>query len=242
MKWLWSKGIVGSFLTGFFTLLPILLTIGILVWVAGYAIAIFGPDTWIGSGLKYLGLRFVTNEIVAYLIGLLVIVVGIWGFGLLVKTKAKTLVNELLAIPKRIPLVNSVYGTVQQIVKMVKKEEGDDDFSGMDVVFCGFPGGGGFLALSPPGTFDFVPDASDTNNIVAIVYIPTSPVPMTGGLMFWPQNQVTVIEEMTVDAVMQHYLSLGVLGPQAIPEEFHVEVPTLSMLRQYEAACRSPEQ
>lgn len=240
MRWIWKKGIVGTFLTGFFTLLPILLTAGIIVWLAGYAVAIFGPNTWIGSGLKYVGLKFVTNEIVAYLIGLVVILCGIWGFGVLVKSKAKSIITSLLNIPKKIPLINSVYGTVQQIVKMVKKEEGDD-FQGMEVVYCLFgESGGGFLALSPPGTFQFWDAFQGTK--VRSVYIPTSPMPVTGGCMFWPTNQIKVIDDMSVDAVMQIYLSLGVLAPQAIPEAFHVEVPTLSMLRKYQPVHGSVEQ
>jgi uncharacterized membrane protein len=240
MKWIWKKGIVGTFLTGFFTLLPILLTVGIIVWAAGYAVAILGPDTLVGSGLKQIGLKFVTSEIVAYLIGLAAILCGIWAFGLLVKSKAKNLINALMNVPKKIPLINSIYGTVQQIVKMIKKEEGDDDFSGMNVVYCYFDNGGGFLALSPPGSYSFALEPGGRESV--IVYIPTSPVPMTGGLIFWPKIGVRVIDDMTVDAVMQHYLSLGVLGPQAIPEQFHVEVPTLSMLRQYQPVHGGSEQ
>jgi uncharacterized membrane protein len=237
MKWIWKNGIVATFMAGLFTLLPILLTIIIVVWLSGYVVSFLGPDTWVGNSFKYVGLKFVANELVAYTIGIAVVLVGIWSFGVLVRTKAKSLVVRLMEVPKRIPLINSVYGTVQQIVKMFKKEEGED-FEGMEVVYCFFGhDGGGFLALSPPGTFKFDVDVAPKDKIVRPIYIPTSPVPMTGGFLFWSTKHVCVIPHMTVDSVMQVYLSLGVLAPQAIPQTYHHNVPNLSMFQQGETPC-----
>jgi len=230
MKWIWKNGIVATFMAGLFTLLPILLTIIIVVWLSSYVVSFLGPDTWVGNSFKYVGLKFVSNEWAAYTIGIALVLVGIWSFGVLVRSKAKSLVVNLMEIPKRIPLINSVYGTVQQVVKMFKKEEGED-FKGMEVVYCFFgQDGGGFLALSPPGTFNFDMNVKN-EKIVRPIYIPTSPVPMTGGCMFWPVQYTWVIPDMTVDSVMQIYLSLGVLAAQALPPMYHHNVPHLSALQ-----------
>lgn len=228
MKRMWYKGFASNFLTGFFTLLPVIITVAIIAWLSGYVVALLGPDTFVGSSLKYLGLKFVTSEIVAYLIGISAVVFSIWGIGVLVQSKAKDIIHHILEIPKKIPLVNSVYGTIQQIVKMIKKDEDEDDFSGMEVVYCTFgTDGGGFLALSPQGTFKFV-----DGKIVRSVYVPTSPMPVTGGCMFWAEDQITVMEDMSVDSVMQVYLSLGVLAPQAVPSQFHDQVAALHVTRE----------
>jgi len=51
-----------------------------------------------------------------------------------------------------------------------------------------------------------------------IVYIPTSPVPMTGGLLFVPVESVRMVD-MSVESLMSIYLSMGVTGPQFLAEE-----------------------
>lgn len=74
--------------------------------------------------------------------------------------------------------------------------------------------GGGFLGLQA---------SSDTYTIgeqaCRLIYIPTSPVPMSGGLVFVPQRSIRPVE-MSVDDVMKIYFSLGVLSSQVIPAQY----------------------
>ena len=51
-----------SFLAGILAVLPVVVTVAIVAWAAGFVHQILGPGTLIGDGLTYLGLRFVTNE------------------------------------------------------------------------------------------------------------------------------------------------------------------------------------
>src|SRR5690606_36317579 len=93
-------------------------------------------------------------------------------------------------------------------VGMMNKSD-DSELKGMQVVFCKFggPDGTGLLALMPtPEVFEM---GGQRYNIV---YIPTSPLPMTGGLTYMPADTVTVID-MTVDGLMSIYLSMGVSAP-----------------------------
>lgn len=227
VRWIWSKGVVGTFLSGIFALLPIMVTVGVIVWLAGYVTALLGPGSLVGRGLKYIGLQFVTSETAGYIIGCAVTIVAIWSFGWLVKSKAKSLFRLLLEWPKHLPVIGSIYGTAQQVVQMLNRDD-DDAMKGMEVVYAGWKSiksvselsltGGGFLALSPQGIYNF------DGNECRIVYIPTSPVPMSGGCIFWPAEQVKVAEGMTPDQLMQIYLSLGVLASQAVPDQYRVVV------------------
>jgi uncharacterized membrane protein len=60
-----------------------------------------------------------------------------------------------------------------------------------------------------------------------IVYVPTSPLPMSGGIIFAPKESVFPVE-MTVDALMQIYLSIGVLASSVVPARYRIAQATLS--------------
>ena len=247
IKWIWSKGIVGTFLAGALALLPIIVTLGVVVWVAGYVVAILGPSSLVGKGLKSIGLQFVTSEIVGYGLGCIIAVALIWAVGLLVKSKAKSISKALLEWPKKLPVIGSIYGTAQQVVQMLNRDD-DEAMKGMEVVYVRWggvtqltmaatreilpskKGGGGFLALSPQGTYDFC------DQKCRIVYIPTSPVPMSGGCIFWPVEDIKVAEGMTPDGLMQIYLSLGVLANEAVPDQYCCDSAALSTLDPEECA------
>ena len=86
----------------------------------------------------------------------------------------------------------------------------------MAVVFCTFGAqqGAGFLALRASSkVFRF------RDQDCFIVYIPTSPIPMSGGIIFVPCDAVSEVE-MSFDELMQIYLSLGVVAGSVVPERY----------------------
>ena len=52
-----------------------------------------------------------------------------------------------------------------------------------------------------------------------VVYLPTSPVPMSGGIIFAPVESVHKVD-MKVDDLMQIYFSIGVMSPKVIPQKY----------------------
>jgi uncharacterized membrane protein len=68
-----------------------------------------------------------------------------------------------------------------------------------------------------------------------MVYLPTAPVPMTGGLVLVPADAVIPVPEMKVDDLLRVYFSLGALAPDILPRilkkakdpERALKVPTL---------------
>lgn len=216
---LWRQGVVGTFLSGLFAVLPLALTVALIVWVVRFLESWLGPHSAFGQFLRSIGLTFVTDDTTALIAGLALVLVGIWLLGWMVKARARHRFDEALnSLIERIPLVKSVYRTMSQLVAIFNRDA-DSELKGLTVVFVRFgeQGGCGFLALlASPDRFRF--DGREYH----LVYLPTAPVPMSGGVMCVPAEQVVRVE-MSVDALMQLYLSMGMLAGQSVPEAYRTD-------------------
>ena len=216
MKGLVSKNvrrIVQVFLAGILAVLPVVITVSIVAWAAGFVRQILGPGTLFGEGLTHLGLRFVTSDTLAYLVGGLLVLGGVLMIGIFVEAGAKNLLQRLLdAAMQRIPIVNSIYGTSKQLVTLFEKKD-PEKLQGMKAVFCFFgeKTGAGILALlvSPE---KFCINGRD----FYIVIVPTAPVPVGGGLFFIPVEMIQPTD-VSVEGLMSIYVSMGVSAPQFLP-------------------------
>ncbi len=198
------------FIAGVFAVLPLVITVAVVMWVVNFLGGFFGPGTVIGGGLRSLGLNFSSNSVLAYIVGWAFVLGVIFLLGMLVELGARRLLQgKLDSLALRIPLLGGVYGTVRQLVGMMDKSQ-NADLAGMTVVFCNFgqAGGASFLALlASPQSFR-IADAD-----YQAVIIPTAPVPVGGGLIFVPVASIHPAD-ITVDAFMSIYVSMGVTGPQ----------------------------
>ncbi len=214
--WLFERGVVQTFFTGLFALLPMLLTIALMSFVAKWLNEHIGPGSVAGQTLRRIGLKFVTNEAFATIAGWLLVLVSVWLVGLLIRATAKLKLQQAFDnVMNQIPIVRGFYGPLTQVVDLFRKRD-SNEMRNMSVVFCTFgeQQGCGFLALrASPKIFHF------RDRDCFIVYIPTSPVPMSGGIVFVPTEGVQEVE-MEFDELMQIYLSLGVVAAGAIPKEF----------------------
>jgi uncharacterized membrane protein len=96
------------------------------------------------------------------------------------------------------------------------RQEGPEEMKAMSVVYCAFGEGrgAGFLGLlASTDVYRF--GGQDCH----IVYVPTSPVPMSGGIVFVPVDGVERVE-MQVDELMQVYLSIGAMSGKVIPGQY----------------------
>jgi len=215
VQWAWNRGILSTFLTGLFAILPLVITMAILFWVASYIHALLNPEGIIGAPLRSIGLQFVHDEVTAWVIGLVVVLVGIWLLGLLMKSVARQRIEKWSnGVVNRIPVVKTIYSTVAQIVGMLNKQD-QTDVSSMSVVFCSFGDahGAGFLGLlASPNVYCY--DGVEYH----LLYLPTAPIPMYGGLILVPTERVTKID-MSVDQLLRVYLSMGILSSHLMPKE-----------------------
>ncbi len=221
VHWIWSHGILSTFLTGLFAILPLVMTVAIVVWVVGFIRGFVGADTFIGDRIEQLGGAPVGTAATTfhYLFGWAIVLAGIWAFGALLQTTLKSSIeNGFQAVIERIPIINSVYSTANQLVGMVRKSD-SSELSGMSAVYCTFgqPEGTGLLALmTTPDVYRFA--GRDCH----IVYLPTSPVPMTGGILFVPVEDCHQVD-MSAEEVMRVYFSLGILAAQVVPQSNQVK-------------------
>ncbi len=211
----WSISVVSTFLTGLFVLLPIAITLMIFNWLIDKVVGVLGPGTLLGDAFLSGGGSIVgpNHAVIAFVLGLSITIALIWLLGVFVRAQAKRQwaqgIDQIFA---RIPLIRAVYKPVSQMVKLFSGN-GDAKMKGMQVVACRLGGTHGVDVLglvTSPQTY------SVAGEIRQLVYLPTSPVPMSGGLLLVPIETLIPMPEISVDALMQIYLSLGVLVPDAI--------------------------
>ncbi len=220
LKWIWSEGLIGTFLVGLFVILPIFLTIAIIQWFVQTLEDVLGPGTFFGNILTYSGAFVIGSDRdhIAFWLGVVFTITTIWLLGVLIKGFAKRKIDHVLgATLSQIPVFRTIYKPVSQILKILRTDE-ETKMKGMTAVYCGFgvEHAVRVLALQPgPDVYTF--DGVE----YVVVYIPTSPIPMSGGLIFVRKETVVPAPEISVQDVMKLYLSLGALGPQSLPEAKH---------------------
>ena len=203
------RWLIRCFLAGLFTILPLVITVAIVIWVAEYLNNWLGPGTIIGQRLQRVG-NFADSETLSYAIGWGIVLAAVFGLGVLIESGAWRWIQDRLdRALGRVPMLGGIYGTVRQLVGMMDSK-GSADLKGMSVVYCVFGAetGAAFLALLP------TPERFRIGEVdYHAVLIPSAPVPVGGSLLFVPATSVRPAG-ISVDAFMSVYVSMGVTGPQ----------------------------
>lgn len=202
--------LAGIFGAGLLAALPLAATLLIVVWAARLLFDYVGPDSLIGRQLVALGLRGSSSEVVGYLLGVAFVVVAIFVLGLLIQTRLRPWLGHLVdALVERIPVVRSIYSIAQRLVELI----GPRDVGGlqsMRPVWCHFGGPGGAAALG-------LLSCAETIELGGVAYhavlIPTSPVPVGGGLIYVPEAWVTPAD-IGIEALTSIYVSMGVTSTE----------------------------
>ncbi|MHB8864832.1 MAG: DUF502 domain-containing protein, partial [Pirellulaceae bacterium] len=106
------------FLAGAFAILPLVVTIVIVTWVAGFLQRFLGRGTPVGRLVRQLGWQFSPDDtMLAYVIGWVVVLGLVFLLGVAVETGARRLVQTLTdAVLNRVPVVGGIYNTSKQLV------------------------------------------------------------------------------------------------------------------------------
>ena len=218
LGWIWKTGVLSTFLAGLFVLLPIVITITIMAWVGSVVSVWIGGDSFVGRTLSQLGLRFVTDPTIASVLGWVSVLLGVWLLGAVLKSVGRNRIELTFhSLMERIPLVNILYRPVAQVVAMLQREP-TDDLQSMNVVYCGFGGDGGTGVLGllvSDDVFQF------NGKPCQVIYLPTSPVPMSGAIVFAAIDSIQRVD-MSIDALMKIYFSIGVMSSKVIPDKYIV--------------------
>ena len=152
------------------------------------------------------------------------VLAGLWLIGLFIKSSATHQLEDLVeSTIARIPIIKSIYQPVAQVIELIRRG-GEAKMQGMAVVYCtfGVASGTGLLALrASEHVYRF------GEQDCYVVYVPTSPVPMSGGILFAPVETVQPVE-MDVEDLMKLYLSLGIVAPHVVPTRYTPSTPPVT--------------
>jgi uncharacterized membrane protein len=203
------------FVTGLLAVLPLAATVAVFAWLINLLLDWVGPGSAFGGLLGAVGFGVTGSEVIGYLIGLGVLAAAVFGLGVVVETGLQRGAARLLdALLRRIPLVSTVYDMIRRIVDLlVRNPAGEGGMKSMRPVWCHFGGPGGATALALLS--NATPVMVGGRPCVAVL-VPTSPVPVGGGLLWVPESWVTAAD-VGIEAVMSIYVSLGVTSSQYLP-------------------------
>ncbi len=205
-----SRHLVNVFITGLLAALPLAATILILVWAARLAVEYVGPQSLVGGLMLRIGLGITGSEVVAYAIGVGVVLLAIFLLGLLVQTRLRAVLEALTeGVVQRIPVVRSIYDMTKKFVELFGQRD-ESQVRSMSPVWLHFGGVGGSAVLGLLST----PEPVRVGEVDYLaVLVPTAPVPVGGGLIYVPVAWVTPAD-VGVDGLTSIYVSMGITSAQ----------------------------
>jgi uncharacterized membrane protein len=210
-----TRHLLNVFVTGLLAALPLAATIFIFVWGARLVVEYVGPQSFLGGLLQRIGLRLADSEVLAYAIGVAVVLAAIFLLGLVVQTRLRDVVHSLTdGVVQRIPVVRSVYDMAKKLTEMFGQRD-ESQVKSMRPVWLHFGGVGGAAVLGLLST----PEPVRVGEVDYLaVLVPTAPVPVGGGLLYVPRDWVTPAE-IGVDALTSIYVSMGITSAQHLGEK-----------------------
>ncbi len=205
------------FITGMVILLPLAVTIAIIAFIVNFLTLPFigmVTDFLRNTGIANRGFLFLTPEQLIRYGSQLIIILGIFLFTIILGMIArwflfKSLISLSDRILHRIPLVNKVYKTTQEIIKTLFVT---DKTSFQQVVMVPFPKEGsyvlGLISRESPQTCS---DAAGKK--LFSVLIPTTPNPTTGFLLMYGEDEIKYLD-MKPETAIKYIVSCGVITPE----------------------------
>lgn len=205
-KSLWHR-IRNSFLTGLVVAAPVGITL-YLAWAFIHGIdntvtplipERYNPETYLPFGLPGLGV--------------LIVFIGLTALGALTANFfGRALISLSENLLDRTPVVRSIYSTLKQIFETVVSA---NSTSFRDVVLVEYPRPGLWaIAFVTSETKGEIQDRTEDD--VVNVFLPTTPNPTSGFLLFAPKKDLIYLD-MTVDDGMKYVISAGLVVPPRRP-------------------------
>lgn len=195
------------FLTGIILLVPVLVTFYLLAAVVRTMDGIihlippaYQPIQLIGFDIPGLGLIMTL---------LLVLLTGMIGASFI----GRQLVRFGEALLGKIPLVRAVYGSLKHVLETILHNNKD---TFRRVVMIEYPRKGLYALAFVTGTDRGEVQHNTSGNVIA-VFVPTTPNPTSGFLLYVPEDDVTPMR-MTVEQGMKCVISGGVVSPPWPPK------------------------
>ena len=199
----------GNFLTGLIVVAPLLLTVYIIWGIVGFIDKkvipwlpdAYNPESWLGRDIPGFG-------VVVFL--LVTAIIGALTKGLV----GRQLVRYGENLVDRMPIVRSIYNALKQILETVLSQEGT---SFQRACLVEYPRKGmwgvGFLAGATKGEIV----AKSGHPKMMSVFLPTTPNPTSGFLLFVPSEDVIVLD-MSIEDAAKLIISGGMINAPSADE------------------------
>ena len=198
-----------SFLTGLVVVLPIGLTVwlvwSVMGWIDSFVLPFvptkFRPEQYIGIDLRGVGVIILL---------LFTIVVGWVAKGLI----GRSLLGWGEGVVDRMPVVRSVYAGLKQIAETVFAQT-ETSFDKACMIEYPRPGvwAIGFVSTMAKGEIARIAPAGDP---LVSVFLPTTPNPTSGFLLYVPQSQLRYLD-MGIEDAAKLIISAGLVYPNPKP-------------------------
>lgn len=184
------------FITGLFVLIPIALTVSIIFWLFNSIDSIFRNPLEILFGIPLVGVGFVLTIALIFATGIIAS-----------NYLGKKLIERTETALRKIPIVNTVYISIKQMMDTICN---DQKKAFKSVVLVRYPSKDifaiGFI------TSDAANEASEkSGKTMKSVFIPTTPNPTSGMLVMLPIEDITHLD-MPVDVAVKLIVSGGILN------------------------------
>ena len=206
-----------SFITGLIVLLPFAVTV-FVIQILLEKIGQPASNLFFGPWIKSLDKQWI--ESILSVFSVCVVIAIITCFGWLSKYfLGKWCLNFVERLINNIPLINSVYQTVKQLVDTISQSK--KSFF-QQAVLVEFPSKGlysiGFLTNNARGEVQ-----EKTKEDVRNVFVPTTPNPTTGFLLMVPNENIVYLD-MSIGEAMKIIISAGAVTPDQLKKSTAIKL------------------
>jgi uncharacterized membrane protein len=197
-----------NFLAGIIICAPIAITLWLTwsvvrwadSWVKPYLPARYDPDNYLNFAVPGSGL----------LIGLIIIsMIGFLGKNLI----GQSIVQFSESLVRRVPLVRVIYKSVKQIFETVLKER-SNSFKKVGLIEYPSPGLWSMVFIATDAKGEIASKFNAMGHDMVSVFLPPTPVPTAGFLIFVPREKIVMLDMSPEDAA-----KLLISGGLVTPEE-----------------------
>ncbi|MBX5166460.1 MULTISPECIES: DUF502 domain-containing protein [unclassified Rhizobium] len=201
-----------NFLAGLIICAPIAITIWLTwtfihwsdSWVRPYIPARWNPESYLNFAIPGFGLL---TAIV------LITVVGFLGKNLI----GQSIVRFGESIVQRMPLVRTIYRSVKQIFETVLKEQANS-FKKVGLIEYPGPGLWALVFIATDAKGEIASKFNAMGQDMVAVFLPPTPVPTAGFLVFVPREKIVLLDMSPEDAA-KFLISGGLVAPGHKPPE-----------------------
>ncbi|CAN7362351.1 DUF502 domain-containing protein [Rhizobium leguminosarum] len=210
-----------NFLAGLIICAPIAITIWLTwtfihwsdSWVRPYIPARWNPESYLNFAIPGFGLLTAV---------ILITVVGFLGKNLI----GQSIVGFGESVVQRMPLVRTIYRSVKQIFETVLKEQ-SNSFKKVGLIEYPSPGLWALVFVATDAKGEIASKFNAMGQDMVAVFLPPTPVPTAGFLVFVPREKIVVLDMSPEDAA-KFLISGGLVAPetpQPEPKQKHLPRP-----------------